>query len=620
MKAGARVFTTVDIERVDIADPEAAIRTFQIEGKPKVVYCDVLIAGGGMGGIAAAIRAAKRGVKVCVTEETSWIGGQMTAQGVSALDENHFVETSGATRLYQKLRTDIRQHYRQREGAAAATQSAELLNPGDCWVSWLSFEPRVALDKLVSLIDQLTPKRSVDIRTRTKVVDVKVKHYRVESLLAVNLDSGKFIEFRTRFCVDATELGDLMPLVGVEYCSGAESRDLTGEPHAPGQANVGNVQDFTYPFVVEYRPGERHVIDKPAKYDDFNKRGKFSFQGYAMFRNAPVAGSANTYLPFWTYRRLISKDKFSPVQFPFDVSMINWDSNDLRGENIIDVDEPTQAHRLANGKLVSLGFLYWLQTEAPRDEGGKGYPELSLRIDVLDTADGLSKYPYIREARRLKAKKTIVEQDIASVDNPSARAKLSDDTVGIGLYPIDIHGHQDVPGAGQAAKPFQIPLAAMVQTRLRNFLPACKNIGTTHVTNGAYRLHPIEWAIGEAAGEVAAFSVLKRTTPASIQANRIKLRNIQHKLIADGAPIFWFDDVPTTHQCFAAVQFVAALGLMPGKSDELHFRPDEVMDALEAEVIVAKVKESAPSGTTSRAEFAQWLYSVVAAKRSVGKF
>src|SRR3979490_2587085 len=97
-------------------------------------------------------------------------------------------------------------------------------------------------------------------------------------------------------------------------------------------------------------------------------------------------------------------------------------------------------------KNLSLGFFYWLQTEALRDDGGKGYPELFLRTDVLGTSDGLAKYPYIRESRRIKAEHIIVEQDIAAATNPGARSRLSADSVGIGLYPIDIHGEQDVPG------------------------------------------------------------------------------------------------------------------------------------------------------------------------------
>jgi hypothetical protein len=542
-----KTFQTVDIERVDANDPESAIKTFVMDRRPRIVECDVFIAGGGMGGIAAAIRAAQSRVSVCVSEETEWIGGQMTAQGVSAFDENKYVETSGATRMYQRLRQKIRDHYR----ALPGTPQDEHLNPGKCWVSWCAFEPKVGLKKLYELIAEECEglKRKPKIFTRTKVVQIKLHRGRVKSALAVNLDTGRFIEFRTRFCVDATELGDLLPMIGVPYASGAESREETGEPHAPLEANADNVQDFTYPFVVTNDKAMASRIEKPAQYDEFKKADKFNFR--AGERVFPMYDDPKHDMPFWTYRRLVAKELFP--SYKFDVSMINWESNDVRGENLIDVPLDVQAQRLALGKLISLGFLYWLQTDA-------GHPEISLLRDQLGTPDGMSKYPYIRESRRIKARKRIVEQEIAAATNGGARAKLFKDSVGIGLYPIDIHGHQDVPGVGQASKPFQIPLRAMVQTHIRNFIPACKNIGTTHVTNGAYRLHPIEWAIGEAAGFVAAMCVKQRSTPDAVARNQRKLRTIQRALVDAGSPIFWFDDVATSDPDFAQLQMAAVTG------------------------------------------------------------
>ena len=552
-----KTFQTVDIERVTANDPHSAVKTFVMERKPRIVECDVFIAGGGMGGIAAAIRAAQSGVTVCLSEETEWIGGQMTAQGVSAFDENKYVETSGATRLYQRLRQKIREHYRALPGAP----QDEHLNPGKCWVSWCAFEPIVGLEKLKELIAEECGKRAPKIFTRTKVVHTKVYRGRVKSALAVNLDTGRFIEFRTRFCIDATELGDLIPMLGIPYSSGAESNQETGEPHAPPTSNPDNVQDFTYPFVLTNEKSVAKIIDKPALYEEFKKEDKFSFRaGQRVF---PMYDDPKHQMPFWTYRRLVAKELFPSYQF--DVSMINWESNDVRGANLIDVPLTVQAERLARGKLLSLGFLYWLQHEA-------GYPEVSLLTEQLGTSDGLSKYPYIRESRRIKAKKVIVEQEIAAATNGGARAKRFNDTVGIGLYPIDIHGHQDVPGAGQASKPFQIPLRALVQTHIRNFLPACKNIGTTHVTNGAYRLHPIEWAIGEAAGFVAAMCVKLKTRPEAIANNQRKLRTIQQSLVAAGSPIFWFDDVPTTDPDFSQLQMGAVTGAVAFDDSDLHGR------------------------------------------------
>jgi hypothetical protein len=582
--------TLVDVESLDAGKPRQSIKTFTIAGKPRRIRCDIFIAGGGMGGVAAAIAAVKAGAKVCLSEETSWLGGQMTAQGVSALDENYLVETSGATATYLALRKAIRSHYR--EIAAEKAAENDRLDPGNCWVSRLAFEPQVALAKLDELLAPATKKQQLRIFPRHKVVALRIERGKIKGALAVDLDTGNFIEFRPGICLDATELGDLLPLAAVPYNTGAESREQTGEPHAPTEANQENVQDFVYPFVVEFRQGERHVIDKPNHYDEFLAQGKFTFAGYKMFAETTFtdpSGSTAKRLPFWNYRRLIASENFPSSQYKHDIAMINWESNDLRGQNIVDQPAELVADRLTMAKDLSLGFLYWLQTEAPRDDGGKGYGELFLRTDILGSPDGLSKYPYIRESRRIKAVLTVIEQNIAAAFNETARAKTFADSVGIGLYPIDIHGAQDVAGAGQASRPFQIPLRAMVQKQIANLIPACKNIGTTHVTNGAYRLHPVEWAIGEAAGHLAAICLSKRTVPYRLSSNRLKLRQLQLSLLNAGAPVFWFDDVSPNQPEFAAIQFMAITGLMSGSDTDLRFRPSDPVTRADAKSVFEKL-------------------------------
>lgn len=616
---GTRIFEVVDVQNVNAADPAAGIKKFSLTRKPKVRNFQIVVAGGGMGGVAAAIRAAQAGLTVAIAEETDWLGGQMTAQGVSAPDENPWIETSGGTQLYLELREELRGFYRQflKEKTGPA---AELLNAGDCWVSRLSFEADVGLEALTKLIERHAPKGKITILPRAKVLEAKLKGRRATAVLVVNLDTGKFTELRCRFLIDATELGDLLPLLSVAYASGAESRQETGEAHAPQTANPENVQDFTYPFILEWSPDSKaeNLIPQPPHYEEFQRAGKFSLLGFKMFENH--AGK----LPFWSYRRLIAAAKFTGNKWPHDISMINWEAHDLRGENIIDQTNQDMARRLALGKALSLGFLYCLQTKAPRDDGGEGYPEMRLRPDLLGTTDGLSKYPYIRESRRIKALSTIKEEDVVggkSVDHGAdqsvattgdARAKHAVDSIGIGHYPIDIHGHQDVPGAAQPARPFQIPLASMIQRPVTNFLPACKNIGTTHVTNGAYRLHPVEWAIGEAAGIVAAYCLQHLTTPEQVLKNRKKLRTVQNQLLAVGAPIFWFADVPVTHPQFAAIQFLSQTGLWSARGDALDFQPESLIDPAEADAILRRVTgKPAPSKAgdkLTRAAFAERAY------------
>lgn len=589
----SQIFHVVDVEGVEVDNAEAGCKTFELKRKPRAVSCPLLIIGGGTGGVAAALAAVRSGVsKVCLIEETSWLGGQFTSQAVSAPDENSLVESTGATRTYKLLREYIREHYRNLGATDGGARFEPWLDPGNCWVSRVAFEPSVALTKIGDMLTPAVSTEKLQIYMRYKAVAIKTERQKITSVLCVNLDTGKFLEFRCKFCLDATELGDAVALASVPYVSGAESKAQTGEDHAPEIANPENVQDFTYPFIVEFCTGENHTIAKPPLYDEFKASGKFTLSGYRMFENASHSsgsGIVRELLPFWEYRRIIAKENFEPSVFPNDIAMINWESNDLRGRNIIDQAPRVMAEHLVAGKALSLGFLHWLQTEAPRDDGGAGYPELKLRCDLSGSQDGLSKYPYIRESRRILSSYTIVENDITRKANPGARAKRFGDTVGIGHYPVDIHGHQDVPGVGQATTPFQIPAGALVQNHVRNLIPACKNIGTTHVTNGAYRLHPIEWAIGEAAGTMASKCLLYKRDPWRLLLNKKILRSLQNDLLKEGAPLIWFDDVKPEDESFAAIQFAALTGVLPLSPTSLSFKPAEIITQAEAALALRRL-------------------------------
>ena len=89
--------------------------------------------------------------------------------------------------------------------------------------------------------------------------------------------------------------------------------------------------------------------------------------------------------------------------------------------------------------------------------------------------------------------------------------------------------------------PFEIPLGALLPIRARNLLPAAKNIGTTHITNGCYRLHPVEWNIGEVAGRLAAFCLDRGVEPHQVRAHEQLLGEFQQTLDRAGVERHWPD-------------------------------------------------------------------------------
>ncbi len=607
-KAAERV-RVLDVMRVRADGPAgSAVLTLTLPSAPETVACDVLVVGASTGGVAAALAAAQHGRHTCLTEETRWIGGQMTAQGVSAMDGNPYLETTGATASFERLLEGIRDDYRQRYPLSSRGKAEKFFNPGDCWVSTLCFEAPVALRVLRSMLQPFEAQGRLRIDLRTKAVRVQSDGSRISSVLTYGFESRRWTRFRAQYVVDATDTGELLPLAGVEYQVGAEARRQTGERHArQGSGDPTDIQSFTYTFVLARDPGHDHRLPKPAEYEQHRRQqpytmtvnyGRGRFLTYGVFQKTPGTPGS-----FWVYRRLIAAANFAGPNAPREVSMINWPGNDTCDARLLSNDADTQARALREAKLTAQGFLYWLQNDVPRDGGnGYGYPGLELVTSALGSVDGLSQFPYIRESRRIRALTTITESEISSLDRPGPRAAAFRDSVGIGFYPIDIHSCAQYDFAS-GTKPFQIPLGALIPRRVENLLAGSKNIGTTHLTNGAYRVHPVEWAIGEAAGTVAAFALDRGVTPAAVDRSQALTRQLQSDLLAHGVPLYWFDDLTARDPAYRAAQSLAVEGIFGPNSRNLHFEPAASVARWEVVLALARIlglPVSAPVENSSR--------------------
>jgi hypothetical protein len=533
---------------------QAFARNNHISRRPKEMAAQLVIIGGGLGGVAAALAAARQGLNVILTEETDWIGGQLTQQAVPP-DENKWIETFGGTRSYQKLRAGIRDFYRRNYPLTEKARADAYLNPGNCWVSRIGCEPRVGLAALCEMLAPFLGNGQVRILLRHKAVSAATHGDRVEAVGVLNLDSGDEIILRAPFFADATEQGDLLPLTKTEYAIGAESKSETGEPHAKDKAQPRNLQGFTYCFAMDYLTGEDHVIDKPRDYSfwhDFvmktSSQQPYRFLSFEDKDSRKIGFDPEARKGYWTYRRIADRDLFAPGFYRGDLSIVNWPQNDYSFGLICDVSSAETDKNLQRARQLSLSLLYWLQTEAPRADGGTGWKGLRLRPDIVGTEDGLAKYPYIREGRRLKAEFTVLEQHLTTaarmketgLKKTEVRAAKFADSVGIGSYWMDLH----ITTTGDHSEfgstlPFQIPLGALIPRRVENLLPACKNLGVTHLTNGCYRLHPVEWNIGEAAGALAAFCVAQKKSPRETRNTPALLADFQRLLQDDGVRLDW---------------------------------------------------------------------------------
>ena len=524
---------------------------------------DVLIVGGGLGGVAAALSALRSGRRVVLTEQYDWLGGQLTSQAVP-MDEHTWVEQFGVTATYRALRDGIRDYYRDWYPLTSAARAQRYLNPGAGLVSRICAEPRVAVAVIEGMLAPYRSSGRLILLQPTQPVSASVEGDIVTGVTVRSLSTGESTEVHAAFVLDATELGDVLPLVGAEYVTGAESRVETGEPSAPEVAAPGNQQAISWCFVVDHVPGD-HVIERPSDYDEW-KSLELPFWGAPMLSfTGPDPRTLNTVtrtfdptvvtgpLPevadqredagdkeLWTFRRILSKAHFEPGAFESDLVLVNWPMIDYVGGTVID-NADAELH-LAASKRLALSMFYWLQTEAPRPDGGFGWPGLRLRGDVTGTEDGFAQAPYIRESRRIRAEYTVIENDLSIAARGDNHPATFFDSVGVGMYRIDLH-----PSTGGdnyidiASVPFEIPLGALVPVRLNNLLPAGKNVGTTHITNGAFRLHPVEWNIGEVAGLLATFCLDRAVDPRAVRNTPPLLAEFQSLLAGNGIELHWPD-------------------------------------------------------------------------------
>ena len=314
---------------------------------------------------------------------------------------------------------------------------------------------------------------------------------------------------------------------------------------------------------MDHLEGEDHTIERPAEYE--------FWRDYVPAMTPPWPGRLLSWktthpitldpreLPFdptmkvsglnlWSYRRIADAGNYAPGTYRSGISLINWPQNDYWLAPLVDAPPEEQACHIARAKQLSLSLLYWMQTAAPRPDGGTGWKGLRLRSDLVGTADGLAKAPYIREARRLRAEFTVTEQHVSTEARMAATGRSREevtaaafpDSVGVGAYRIDLHPTTDGKNyLDLSCLPFQIPLGALLPRRVENLLAGAKNLGVTHITNGAYRLHPVEWNIGEAAGALVAFCRSRKAQPREVRNDPKLLAEFQQALRNQGFELEW---------------------------------------------------------------------------------
>ena len=493
---------------------------------PAIFSCersfDVAIVGAGAGGCAAALQAARSGASVLLLEEGPWVGGMFTSAGVSAIDGNY------------RLRGGIFGEFC--DSLAARYGGYESLRTG--WVSNILFEPQVGeavFGNMLAAEENICLYRNISLDSLTR--KDAVWHLRC---------GGR--RFRAAMLVDCTELGDVAARLGIPYDLGMDSSRDMGEDVAPEEAN-DIIQDLTYVITARFYDRDM-TISRPEGYDaslyeGCNPGGTDAMLSYGLLPRGDV--------------------------------MLNWPINGNDAYmNLVEAGKEERDSLLEEAKRISLGYLYYIQTEL-------GHPELGIAEGVYPSADGLPLIPYHRESRRIHGRARFTVNDVFD----PYRNNLYRTSVAVGDYPVD-HHHRRYPCPDSLpdlhfypVPSFSVPAGVLVpgENPLQGdedyspLLVAEKSVSVSNIVNGATRLQPVVMGLGQAAGAMAALSVAA--------GREATVRELQDELLESSCYLMPYQELTPYDEGFASVQRVGLTGILRGRGESIGwqnrtlFRPDD---------------------------------------------
>jgi len=532
---------------------------------------DVLVIGGGSSGVAAALSSAREGAETTLLEEGPWLGGMLTAAGVSAVDGN--------TKLPSGIWGEFRDSLINRYGSKKALQTG--------WVSNHLFEPSVGNQIFQNMVKN-QPLLKPYFGAKVIAIKKKEKGWKIEFS-----SSNQTFTLFAKIVIDATELGDIAARVGIPYDIGMDSRQAYGEDIAPEKEN-DVIQDLTYVMILKDHAKDM-TIEKPEGYDPE------VFYCASESDHCKMGEKMNRTL--WPKDSLLSYGRL-----PNGKVMINWpiNGNDYY-TNAIEQTEEERHQSFEKAKLKSLQFLYYLQTEL-------GFNTYGLVDDEFPTDDGFPLIPYHRESRRIHGITTLTVNHIAQpYDQQQALYRTG---IAVGDYPVD-HHHASHPDAENLPElhfypvpSYNLPMGCLLPQSIDDFIVAEKSISVTNIVNGTTRLQPVVLQIGQAAGAIAALSIKENLSPA-----KVSVRKVQNRLLEQGGYLLPYLDVPKDHPRFKVYQRIGATGILKGTGmnvgweNQTWFFPDKELtqpDLDHALSVLKKFKDIPPPVSTKNQDMLQW--------------
>ena len=515
---------------------------------------DVVVAQASTGGVAAAIEAARRGMKVALIEPTTRIGG-MPANGLSATDLRRVEHESG---FFVRFKDRVRDLYAA-EGVKA---------------TGISYEPRVAHQAMKSLLYEVPGitlfRRARPIHVLSHQIGEAGSQTRVDGVVIEELGTdgnptGRRAELRAKIFVDATDCGDIAAWAGAPFRLGREARSKR-EPHngviyydrahdsaLPGSTGGADhrIMAYTYLLTVkDYGPGADKTIRMPPGYrkEDF------------------------THSPAWKESWAVTSGRMPGDKLELNQHPVG---GDIQGINyrypLDDYRERARIDKLYHDHV--LAYLYYIQTAL-------GQKQIGLSDDEYRDTGGFPPQLYVREGRRIIGDQLPDEADITQ-----AGGFTRPESVGIGDYPMDSHAvrpktNWKTPDMGEGewwlykeTPVHQLPIGVMIPRTVDNLFVTTA-VSSTHVSFGTYRLEPVRMAFGQAAGIAADLCIRFHLPSHNVPARQIQDDLLPHadNPLGDAAvKLTYYPDAPADRTAYRAIEYLTAHGVrLEGDS----FKPD----------------------------------------------
>lgn len=434
---------------------------------------DVVVIGGGPGGIPAAVAAARRGVKVLLVEKNGYLGGNL-AIGLPLLgylDKNGNQVTGG---FAQELADTLMER-----NACYGHSRCPMHNS----VTLYNHE----VFKLVAFEKCLDA--GVEILLHTEVIEANVENGAIKHLTLFG--KGYRIEVEAKVFIDATGDGDVGYLAGAHYEKGQKGTGVMQPPTL--MFSLGNVDLSKFHKFISDDPEQMILSDSFEVGRDYNPQHIMSTPNHVFvgLRKLFAELKAKGELP-------VDRDTFIYINslIPGEVNVNSTRHLNVDGSNVFDLTRAEIEGHFQIPKLTEV-----LRKYVPGFENcyiTRIFPTLG-----------------VRETRRIAGIKELTEDRIVACDIP-------DDTVALGSYIIDIHdGNGNGTIIKRLEKAYGIPYGCLVSRDISNLMLSGRCISMDAVVLSSARVMTTCMAIGEAAGVGASVAVNRNIKPADVDSKEV---------------------------------------------------------------------------------------------------